>query len=65
MNFVKNFATFSKVNMSMNIHWSKDTPMKIEFSLDEPIDDDDNDDSDISSSKNYIRFYLAPKIEDS
>ena len=65
MKFVKDFATFSKVNKAMNIHWSEDTPMKIEYSLDEAIDDDDDDVSDISGATNYVRFYLAPRIEDS
>lgn len=65
MNFVRDFATFSKVNKSINIHWSEGVPMKIEYSLDEPMDDDDDDVSDISAATNYIRFYLAPKIEDS
>jgi len=65
MNFVKNFATFSKVNKAINIHWSEDVPMKVEYSLDEAIDDDDDDVSDISRATNYVRFYLAPKIGDS
>lgn len=65
MNFVKDFSTFSKVNKAMNIHWSENVPMKIEYSLDEAIDDDDDDVSDISGATNYVRFYLAPKIEDS
>lgn len=65
MDFVRNFATFSKVNKAINIHWSKEVPMKVEYSLDDAIDDDDDDVSEISGASNYVRFYLAPKIEDS
>ena len=63
MAFVQQFASFSKVNKAVEIHWSDETPMNILYSLDDPMDDDDDDIE--SNSVNYIRFYLAPKIEDS
>ena len=62
MNFVHQFAMFSKVNMAVNIHLCKDTPMKIQFDMDDVLDDDDDDED--YKAQNYIRFYLAPKIED-
>ena len=36
-------------------------PMKIQYGMDTFMDKDDDDEE---SDKNYIRFFLAPKIED-
>ena len=62
MRFIQQFAMFSKVNMAVNIHLCDDSPMKIQFDMDDVLDVDDEDDD--YTAQNYIRFYLAPKIED-
>ena len=48
--------------MAVNILLCDDSPMKIQFYMDDVIDVDDEDDD--YTAQNYIRFYLAPKIED-
>jgi hypothetical protein len=53
--FIQNICAFSKISKDMYIHCSNDTPIKIHYSLDE---------KDSIDSKNYVRFFLAPKIED-
>ena len=53
--FIQNICAFSKIGKDMYIHCSNDTPIKIHYSLDE---------KDSIDSKNYVRFFLAPKIED-
>lgn len=53
--YLQEMCSFSKVNSSINLHFSKDTPMKMQYNIDE---------EDEEKSLNYIRFFLAPKIED-
>ena len=53
----------SKINKKVQIHISDDIPLKIQYGMDTFMDNDDDDDDD-ESDKNYIRFFLAPKIED-
>jgi hypothetical protein len=62
MNYVQQFAGFSKVNKRVNIHFSGDKPMKIQYDMDDVMDDDDEDENSVA--KNYIRFFLAPKFVD-
>jgi len=62
MNYVIQFAGFSKVNKEVNIHFSKDKPMKIQYNMDDVMDEDDDDDE--KPAKNFIRFFLAPKFDD-
>ena len=38
-------------------------PMKIQYGMDTFMDKDDDDEED-DVDKNYIRFFLAPKIDD-
>ena len=38
--------------------------MKLQYDLDFVMDEDDDEDEE-SEVNNYIRFFLAPKIEDS
>ena len=38
--------------------------MKIQYGMDTFMDNDDDDDDEEQKDKNYIRFFLAPKIED-
>ena len=37
-------------------------PMKIQYGLDNFMDDEDEDED--SKDKNFIRFFLAPKVHD-
>ena len=53
--FIQNICAFSKINKEMYIHCSNDTPIKLHYSL---------DDINSKDSKNYVRFFVAPKIED-
>ena len=56
LTYVKNMCSFSKITSSVVINLKSETPMRFHQSL---------DDVDIfENSKNYIRIYLAPKIED-
>ena len=60
--YVNMMIAFSKINKKIQIHISDDIPMKIQYGMDTFMDNDDDDDDE--SDKNYIRFFLAPKIED-
>ena len=58
LTYVKNICAFSKITKAVVINLKEQTPMRFHQSLDE-------DEVDLfSDSKNYIRFYLAPKMED-
>ena len=58
LTYVKNICAFSKITQSVVINIKENTPMRFHQSLDE-------DEVEIfSDSKNYIRFYIAPKIDD-
>ena len=41
-----------KLNKDIHIHCSENVPLKLHYSLDE------------GDSKNYVRFFIAPKIDD-
>ena len=53
MNMVKLFTNFTNLNSFINIHLLENSPMKVQFSLD-----------DEDTENNNISFYLAPKIHD-
>ena len=55
LSYINTMCSFSKLNDSVYIHSSDDVPMKLHYSL---------DDKDSSESENYVKFYLAPKIDD-
>ena len=38
--------------------------MKIQYGMDNFMDNDGSDDEDEEEDKNFIRFFLAPKISD-
>jgi len=62
LSYIHQMAMFSKVNKKVNIHFSKELPMKIQYDMDDILDDDDeNEDYEVT---NFVRFFLAPKIED-
>lgn len=53
--YINTMCNFSKLNDSVYIHISEDIPLKMHYSLDE---------KDSTESENYVKFYLAPKIDD-
>ena len=63
MVFVKEMASYSKLNKKVKIGVSEEIPMKVQYDLDDFMDNDE-DNPEEEEAKNYIRFFLAPKIED-
>tara|TARA_Y100000591_G_scaffold58389_2_gene46835 strand:- start:3519 stop:4322 length:804 start_codon:yes stop_codon:yes gene_type:complete len=61
MDYLVKMVSFTKLNAVTKLHFGKDYPMKLQYDLDFVMDQEDDDEE----SENYIRFFLAPKIEDS
>ena len=61
MSYLKTFTCFSRINPVTKLHMSDDKPMKIQFDMQEVQDDDDDEDKE---AENYLRFFLAPVVED-
>ena len=55
LRFIHNMCGFSKIADIAYLHCSNETPIKLHYSL---------DDEDSVNSKNYVRFFVAPKIMD-
>lgn len=55
LNYIKKICAFSRMTKSTFINMKRETPMRFHQSL---------DNKGFNESENYIRFYLAPKIED-
>lgn len=55
LKFIQNICAFSKISKEMYIHCSNNTPIKLHYALDE---------KNSVNSNNYVRFFVAPKIED-
>ena len=55
LNYIKKICAFSKLTKTTFINMKGETPMRFHQSLDEKGFDE---------SENYIRFYLAPKMDD-
>ena len=55
------FAKFSKLNTACSLHLSRNQPLKLVYDLNSWMEGDEDDDREI---ENYIRFYLAPKVND-
>jgi len=53
LSYIERVCAFSKLNKDVSVHCSLEYPMKIHYSL-----DDENE------SKNYMRFFIAPKADD-
>ena len=62
--FIVMMTAFSKLNKKIQIHFSSEMPMKIQYGLDNFMDDEDEDEDEDSKDKNFIRFFLAPKVHD-
>ena len=63
MNYINMMVAFGKINKKVQIHISDAMPMKIQYGMDSFMDKEDEDEED-EGDNNYIRFFLAPKIED-
>lgn len=61
MNYFVKMVAFSKLNAVTKIHFGTEYPMKLQYDLDFPMDEDNDEDDEV---QNYIRFFLAPKIVD-
>ena len=61
--FIVMMTSFSKLNKKIQIHFSEEMPMKIQYGLDNFMDEDEDEDEE-SKDKNFIRFFLAPKVHD-
>tara|TARA_B110001454_G_C12703274_1_gene427479 strand:+ start:1247 stop:2059 length:813 start_codon:yes stop_codon:yes gene_type:complete len=62
MSYIYQMTMFSKVNKKVNIHFSENLPMKIQYDMDDMLDEDEENED--YEAANFIRFFLAPKIED-
>lgn len=50
---------FRKLSSVLSLHLSAESPMKMVYRL----DDSNSDEVEIDDCKNYLRFFLAPKVE--
>jgi proliferating cell nuclear antigen len=55
ISYINKMCDFNKVNNIVYMHSSNEDPLKFHYSL---------DDEDSVNSENFVRFYLAPKIEE-
>ena len=55
LKYVQRICGFSKISNTIYIHCSDENPLKFHYSL---------DDENSQDSKNYVRFFVAPKITD-
>ena len=62
--FIAMMTSFTKLNKTIQIHFNEEMPMKVQYGLDSFMDNDDDDDDDESEDRNFIRFFLAPKVMD-
>ena len=53
--FIQTMCGFSKISDVAYLHCSNNRPVKLHYSL---------DDEDSADSANYVRFFVAPKIDD-
>jgi proliferating cell nuclear antigen PCNA len=53
--YINAMCAFSKLNCEVYIHCSEDKPLKMHYSLDE---------SNSEESQNFVRFFIAPKMDD-
>ena len=56
---MKTFTCFSRLNSVVKLHMSDNIPMKIQYDMEE-VDEEDED----AKAENYLRFFLAPIVED-
>jgi len=63
LSFLERVCHFNKISSDIYIHCSTLYPMKIHYSLDNCVSNDDDKDDDVlvSQSKSYCQFFIAPK----
>lgn len=67
--YFNNICTFNKLNDSINIHSSRETPLKIQYNLDDNIsnikceiidsDEENEENNEIINPKSFCTFYIA------
>ena len=62
MSYLKTFTCFSRINSVVKLHMSENLPMKIQYDMDDDVVDEDEDDEVVAN--NFVRFFLAPVVED-
>tara|TARA_B100001093_G_scaffold518769_1_gene604842 strand:- start:1675 stop:2475 length:801 start_codon:yes stop_codon:yes gene_type:complete len=60
--FIKRFTQFSNINSEVYVHFSMNSPMKVCYNLDTWMENDGDDEDE--KINNFIRFYLAPKMDE-
>ena len=63
LQYLNTFCMFSKLNKKVLLYVSSNYPLKMMYDLESWMDNDDDDD-DKEESKNWIKFFVAPKVED-
>tara|TARA_B100001063_G_C16777376_1_gene566760 strand:+ start:3182 stop:4012 length:831 start_codon:yes stop_codon:yes gene_type:complete len=66
LEYLKRVCSFNKVNDLVDVHINKELPLKIVYDFDIPEKSKDDEESAHfeNKKKNYIKFYVAPKLED-
>jgi len=63
--FLEKASAFAKLSPDVSIHCSRGQPMKIQYCLDDPPEETELAEADREPAyTNYMRFFLAPKIEE-
>ena len=62
--YINMMSAFNRLNKQVQINFSENVPMKIQFGLDGFMDDEEEDEDEELKDKNFIRLFLAPKIND-
>ena len=60
---LQSFCSFTKLNEVMTLHFIKDNPLCMLFNLDDWKKEDDDDEEE-HKPINYVKFYLAPFLDD-
>ena len=60
LEYLKNICLFSKLDKKVEIHISKDYPIKLQYSLDDWTNDINEDEDEEQEAINFIRFFVAP-----
>ena len=59
LRYLAMFSKFSKLNSSCTLHMSRNQPIKLVYELDSWMEEEDQ-----NETQNYLRFYLAPKVDE-
>ena len=61
LRYLAMFSKFSKLNSTCSLNMSRNQPIKMVYGLDSWMEDEEEDQSEV---QNYLRFYLAPKVDE-